>query len=409
MKSDVYQQIFPTRITGKDSETEVETNQGGRILAVSFEAAPTGRGCDGLIIDDPIKSNDANSFEALDVCYNFYRDALLSRLNNPAKNFILVVMQRLAMGDLTGRLEETKIFKQLSLPLQAEEDERISYTSVTGAKEFIRAKGVPLNPTRMTEAQIQELRRQWHPAAFDAQQQQRPHGAGEVLIRSEWLKYYDAPMRDGIVVQSWDTAGSESETASFSVCLTWRMKPNFFQLVDVFRERIHRDQLSAKAVELAKKHNPKYIFVEDASSGHLVATMLRSQYNRDRVFLRRPSMSKAQRLEAYSCAFIQNAVWLPHAAPWLEEYRSELLSFPNGRHDDQVDATTQYLSWAIPASLGERVDPPLHLYEHYIAPGVDGGMPTHYQIGRSIVRTNDVVSERPKHRGFGLSSRRRRW
>ncbi|MET4120500.1 hypothetical protein ABIB90_007540 [Bradyrhizobium sp. JR4.1] len=37
---------------------------------------------------------------------------------------------------------------------------------------------------------------------------------------------------------------------------------------------------------------------------------------------------------------------LPSDAPWLDEYLSELLAFPYGRHDDQVDSTSQFLNWA---------------------------------------------------------------
>jgi hypothetical protein len=148
MKSELYARIFGTRIGGKDSETEMETAEGGRVLAVSFEAAPTGRGCDGLIVDDPLKADDARSSEALEACERFYRDSLLSRLNHPGKGFVLVVMQRLAQGDLAGRLAETRAFEQLTLPLEATTDEQIEYEDFSGRHDFTRAAGLLLNPKR---------------------------------------------------------------------------------------------------------------------------------------------------------------------------------------------------------------------------------------------------------------------
>jgi len=38
-------------------------------------------------------------------------------------------------------------------------------------------------------------------------------------------------------------------------------------------------------------------------------------------------------------------VRLPGAAPWLATYLAELTTFPNGKHDDQVDSTAQMLDW----------------------------------------------------------------
>lgn len=48
---------------------------------------------------------------------------------------------------------------------------------------------------------------------------------------------------------------------------------------------------------------------------------------------------QAAKLEA-GCVFI------PEQAPWLEDFRNEILQFPDGRHDDQVDSMSQFLGWA---------------------------------------------------------------
>ena len=45
-------------------------------------------------------------------------------------------------------------------------------------------------------------------------------------------------------------------------------------------------------------------------------------------------------------AMIENGfVHLPKAAPWLAQYLHEMTTFPNGRHDDQVNSTAQMLDW----------------------------------------------------------------
>ena len=58
------------------------------------------------------------------------------------------------------------------------------------------------------------------------------------------------------------------------------------------------------------------------------------------------SADKAMRMHAQSARFEAGAVYLPKEAPWLGDLLSELLAFPAGRHDDQVDSISQALEWA---------------------------------------------------------------
>jgi hypothetical protein len=63
-------------------------------------------------------------------------------------------------------------------------------------------------------------------------------------------------------------------------------------------------------------------------------------------------------------------VFLPKDAPWLYEFKVEVLAFPNGKHDDQVDSLSQFLSWignlqwrrrelVRPQTLNRSLGPPL--------------------------------------------------
>ena len=54
---------------------------------------------------------------------------------------------------------------------------------------------------------------------------------------------------------------------------------------------------------------------------------------------------KITHLYAQSARIEAGHVWLPERAPWLEDLRAELASFPHGRQDDQVDSISQFLSW----------------------------------------------------------------
>jgi hypothetical protein len=71
------------------------------------------------------------------------------------------------------------------------------------------------------------------------------------------------------------------------------------------------------------------------------------QYLRNRlgryVHARSPRGSKQHRFESATLMIAKGQVFLPNSAPWLETYLKELLSFPNGKYDDQVDSTSQFL------------------------------------------------------------------
>ncbi|HUL87990.1 MAG TPA: hypothetical protein VLU23_07395, partial [Pseudolabrys sp.] len=101
MKSDWYRRTFPnTRIDkAKDTETEVRTTERGYRLATSVGGTLTGRGGDVIIIDDPIKPQDAQSKSVRDKTMHWYENTLLSRLDDKVHGAIVLVMQRLHLDD----------------------------------------------------------------------------------------------------------------------------------------------------------------------------------------------------------------------------------------------------------------------------------------------------------------------
>ena len=53
------------------------------------------------------------------------------------------------------------------------------------------------------------------------------------------------------------------------------------------------------------------------------------------------------RARAQTASFESGFVWLPKQAVWLDAYVHELLTFPRGKYDDQVDSTAQALGWLV--------------------------------------------------------------
>ena len=172
------------------------------------------------------------------------------------------------------------------------------------------------------------------------------------LIRRNWLRHYEpaelpAAVYPSTVVQSWDVAMMTGDQNDYSVCTTWRADKDDVYLLDVFRGRLEYPDLRRKVIALAEVRRPAAILIEDAGPGmNLLQDLQRSMPTG---FIRpigvKPEGSKLERMAAQSAKIEAGQVHLPKNALWLGDFLSELLAFPNGRHDDQVDSVSQFLRW----------------------------------------------------------------
>ena len=192
MDSPFYKRIFPrTRLNPKKAtEGEFETTRRGYRFTTSVGGTLTGRGGDVLIIDDPIKANDANSVVALEGAIDWFRNTALSRLDNPGESFIIVTMQRLHMNDLSGILIESG-WPKLVLPAMATEP--MDYV-LADREVYHRPVGQLLQPDRDSMEALEEIRREVGSRVFAAQYQQNPTPPDGNLIKAAWLKRYQVAL-----------------------------------------------------------------------------------------------------------------------------------------------------------------------------------------------------------------------
>ncbi len=183
---------------------------------------------------------------------------------------------------------------------------------------------------------------------FSAQYQQAPVLPGGALIKRVWFRSYarrPEPGRGDRIVQSWDTASKANKTNDFSVCTTWLIRGSDYYLLDVLRERLEYPDLRRRIVAHAEAYKTKAVLIEDASSGAPLIQDLRRE-GRIRPIAICPDRDKIVRLEAQSQVIEAGHVLLPDSAPWLDDFLLEVLAFPYGRFDDQVDSLSQFLTWA---------------------------------------------------------------
>jgi len=349
MRSPRYIRAFPkTRISGaKDTELEVMTTDRGFRLAASVGGTLTGRGGNLLIIDDPLKPQEAQSEAARDSLWQWYTNTLLSRLDNKADDAIILVMQRLHVDDLVGRLLEQGGWNHLDLPAIAEVDEAIP---LGPAREYVRRAGHVLHPEREPRAVLEEIRRAMGSLEFSAQYQQRPIPLGGNLVKWAWFRTHEhppAPASGDRIVVSWDTAMSARELSDYSACVVLLVRNGTAFVLDVVRERLEYPALRRKVVDVHRRwcNLADYILlIENKGSGmSLIQDLRRDSIHAIGVD---PEGDKVMRMNAQTARIEAGAVSLPRRAPWLEEFQREIMAFPNGRHDDQVDALSQALKRA---------------------------------------------------------------
>jgi predicted phage terminase large subunit-like protein len=118
--------------------------------------------------------------------------------------------------------------------------------------------------------------------------------------------------------------------------------------LEVYRARIEFTTLCQMAVELSRRWRADHIIIEDKVTGtamiqHLAAMRVPGI---PRPIAFQPKEDKITRLVAETPTVEAGQVYLRGNAEWLEDLRRELMAFPNGKNDDQVDSMSQFLSWA---------------------------------------------------------------
>lgn len=345
MMSSWYRQVFPkTRINPKKaSESEFELVGGGFRLATSTGGILTGRGADIIIIDDPVKPQDALSETTRKNANEWIDTTLMSRLDDKEKGIMVMIMQRLHEDDSTGYLLEKGGWEHYSFPSIALEDEA---WTLSNGKTICRRKGELLHPAREGHKVLEGLKRDLGTMHFNAQYQQQPIPVEGNIVKEEWFSYYSSLPKEGRNVISIDSAMKDGALNDWSVCTVWRKVRENYYLVRVVRKKMDFPALYRCVLELCNEFGPSQILVEDVGSGTTLIQQLRSVGFYCKPC--RPSGDKVERMAAASLAFEQSRVFLPENKPaWYADYIHELLAFPASKHDDQVDSTSQFLNWAI--------------------------------------------------------------
>lgn len=340
METDFYKSTFNTRLGNKNTENIFETTANGCRLATSVEGTLTGFGGNYIIIDDPIKADDALSEVKRENVNNWYDNTLISRLNDKVNGVIIVVMQRLHIDDLTGHLLKQEGWEILSLPAIAENDEQFE---LSNGKFVGRKAGEALNPDLEPLDILENQRKLMSNYNFSAQYQQNPIPVKGNVINFDDFKFFDNVPSDGIIFQSWDIALKDGKDNDYSVCITAKYKDNLLYILDVQRYKYEMLPLVNTIQEMYQKFGCNHLIIEDSSISKHLLQFVQETTNLYPIKYK-PQEDKITRANNASLFIASERVLLPKEAVWLDEFKSEINAFPNGKHDDQVDALTQLIT-----------------------------------------------------------------
>lgn len=344
-----------------------------------------GSGGQRILIDDP---NDPNEFESQRIKVNEkYASGLATRINNPSEAVWVLIQQRTNEKDLSGYTEDEGDWVTLCLPMEFEEKRRcvtIPLPSTNGKpwRDPRKKEGELLWPERFDKQFVERMKTKLGQYHYASQYQQRPAPLEGGLIKRKHFNLWKHPHFPKFkhVIQSWDLALSEQDTACYSACTTWGLyedKNKFrnLMLISAWRgkveyahlrrviKRLYNDYLAKidmKDIEkektpfstpvVANRRIPDVVLIEHKVSGIIAIQDLRRAGVNAFKFNPNKYGKKVERLKMVSHLIEAGHLTLQAKAPDYEDVKpefqdflSECLVFPNGEYDDYVDTMTQVL------------------------------------------------------------------
>ncbi len=339
-------------MSNRAASDDWETAAGGGIRAAGVGVGIAGLPAGLILIDDPTKNReDAYSQAHRDKVWDWFTEDVYTRLEPDGA--IIITMARRHEDDLVGRImasEDAADWVVIRLPALAEEDDPLG-----------RAVGEALCPDRFDEAAYAKMRRVLGEVSFSALQQQRPTPASGLIFQMDWIRYYTTPEHpiknpDGTMVpvihqgrwddyfQSWDMSYKDKSTSDFVSGQVWSRKGPDAYILDRVNKRMAFTETTTAVRTMTSKHLRAHLkLVESKANGPAVVSSLKHEISG---FLEvEPDGDKVSRAWAVTPLYEGGNVWFPHPsiAPWVKAFTLQMVQFPFGANDDDVDGMTQAL------------------------------------------------------------------
>jgi len=396
-----YQRLWGVRFKLiRETQGHFENDKGGYRMASSVDARATGYGADVLVADDPHLVKEAESEDVREGTVRWWSETMPSRLNNRATGAMIVVMQRVHEGDLSGFILEPKNdlrYVHFCVPMSYEPCFHVNawvgdeIRTVIGEQDVAAIAdddifwvdrrsedGELLWPGRFPQSEIPKLERELGPYAYAGQYQQNPAPRGGGIIRYEWWQDWDdefakecgkescAKLPDcEYILAALDTAYTEKEENDPSALSIWgifRDKNGNPKIMLLYcwtdRHRFH--ELVSRVGADCKKYKVDRLLIENKAAGVSVHQELARIFGMldfgielidpRTGFIKSPD--KVARLQTVVHLFAEGIIYAPDKT-WADEMKKQCALVPRALHDDLADTCSMSLiylrrsGWAV--------------------------------------------------------------
>jgi len=287
------------------------------------------------VIDDPVKNRqDADSPTIREATWRWYTSTLRTRLE-PGGRMILV-MTRWHEDDLAGRL-----LRRAAEDAKADQWAVVSLPAIAKAEAEVkdplgRQPGEALDPERYPVDVLERIRASIGSRDWAALYDQQPRQDEGNVFKRQWLQYVERLPELRRTVVAWDTAFESRESSDYSAAVLVGQGVNGrYYVQSLVRDRLEFPELvrAAKGI-MGRFPNADHI-VEAKASGKSLRQQLRSEGIP--LIEVEPAGDKVARANGIT-RYFESGLIAVVLGPGVDALENELLSFPTGAHDDQVDA-----------------------------------------------------------------------
>lgn len=333
-KSKTFNEVFPRRTpirTDQDTKEYWKNESWWSYYATGTSGSITGKWANIFIIDDPIKPDEADSDIIRLWVNNWFDNTVTSRLNNPLKDAIIIIMQRTHENDLCGHLIE-----QME-KWYGEEWKVLSFPAIAIENEEHRQIWEALCPKRFPVEALEVLR-QGRDDQFECQYQQNPVSERLQEFHKEWFRYYQQIPQWGRIFTTVDPAFSKKKTADQTVITTVKFIEDTMYILEQTCWKYNPDEMEDEIMRHAKVWNPETIWVEAFQAQTVVAFSLNNRLKKEKLYIPVEEIKQKQDKKAKIRALVPlYRNWLIYHNYDMQTLEEQLIKFPRWRHDDAPD------------------------------------------------------------------------
>lgn len=338
VESPLYQKTFPDVVLSKDtnSKSHWKNTKGGDRYAVAVGGSVTGMHAHCIVIDDPIDPRGVRSKADLETANIWCKETISSRKVNKELTPTFVVMQRLHQND-PSELYIARGVRHICVP--GEETEKIFPPSLRS-----NYKNGLFDPVRLSRPVLEKMKSELGQFGYSGQILQDPIPLGGGMFKPERINIVEYPLGASSftkIVRYWDKAATKGG-GDWSVGVKMGLhKDGSYWILDICRGQWSSDERERQIVSCASRDGKSVRIGIEREPGSSGVDSVKDSIKRLAGYHVIPNLASGKkeiRADTFSVQVNAGNVYMVKGA-YVAPYLEELAFFPNGKHDDQVDAS----------------------------------------------------------------------